>query len=374
MTKNLVIANGIIIFYIIQRIMEIWISKDNERWLKRNCHAVEVDKNEGHRMKIFHSMWFVSLILETNIKSDIHVGMEALGIYLILGLCMGVRFYCIDKLKRFWTIKIFSLQNQRLVIDGLYKYIRHPNYLVVIVEFVFLPLLFKAYLTLIVFSLINLIIISKRIKLEEVTLMGQTDYSEKFKGIKKLIPYFFILGFILLNPIHAKELSYQYKNYAEAKKSENYIKFEGASTKLGFITTGFDGYARDFKINYDLINTQLNNLEVKIVIATLDTDVESRNDKMVNSILNKDKYPEIHAAIIDKVILVNGEQMVNMEFTINGHKLIRPVKINVEKKLDYLLISGTTSIGLKELGLPDPSIVIAKVRDDFNLKFSIHLL
>jgi hypothetical protein len=40
---------------------------------------------------------------------------------------------------------------------------------------------------------------------------------------------------------------------------------------------------------------------------------------------------------------------------------------------DYILVTGATTIGLKELVLPDPSIVITKVNDSFDLTFSVHL-
>lgn len=373
MTKILVMANGIILFYILQRITEMLISKDNERWLKENCHAVEVDPSEAIKMKIFHSLWFISLLIETNIKKDIYDGITALFIYLILAICMGVRVYSVDKLKRFWTIKVFSLENQILVTDGLYKYIRHPNYLVVILEFIFLPLLFKAYLTMVVFSFINLFVLSKRINLEEVTLMNQTNYSEKFKGVKRLVPYFLFFGLFILNPVNAKELNYQYKNYEAAKKAEDFILFEGSSTKLGLITTGFDGYAKEYKVSYDLVNDQVNKLGVIIPVSALDTDVESRNEKMINTILNREKFPEIQVRIIDKVILTNGEQTLNMMFTVKDLKVIRPVVINVEKLKGQYYVTGKSTVGIKELGLPDPSIVIAKVKDELNLKFSIHL-
>lgn len=373
MTKNLIIANGIILFYIIQRITEMLISKENERWLKENCFAVEVDPKEGLKMKLFHTFWFVSLLIETNVVNDIQVEFWAFIIYSLLAFCMMIRIYSIEKLNRFWTIKIFSMENQVLFTDGLYKYIRHPNYLIVIVEFLLLPLLFKAYFTMILFSFLNLLVLSKRINLEEVTLMAQSNYSEKFKNIKRFVPYFLIFGLFIFNPVSAKEVSYMHKNFEMAKKAESYIKFDGESTKLGFITTGFTGYAREFKINYDLISTQLNKLEVVILASALDTDLGARNDKMVNTILNIEKYPEIHAFIDTKIELVNGEQTINMTFQVKDQKISKPVKVVVEKRIDHILVTGDVSLGLKELGLPDPSIAIAKVNDIFKLAFSVRL-
>lgn len=373
MTKSLLISNGIIFFYIVQRLSEVFMSKENEKWLKENCSAKEADPSESLRMKIFHSLWFVALILEVNIKKELYSNTVSLVIYMILGLCLGVRFYSMEKLKRFWTIKIFTMQKQKVVTDGLYKYLRHPNYLVVVLEFLLLPLLFKAYFTMIIFSVANVFILSKRIKLEESVLMSQSDYREKFSGMKRLIPFFFAIFILINNFVGASEISYQFKNYDEARQSINYLKFEGASTKLGLITTSFDGYAKDMQIDYDLVNDQLNTLEATISVKGLDTDIKSRDEKMHNEIFEWERYPFIKAKIIDKLILTIGEQSLDMLFTIKGKEIKKRIKLKIEKRENKFFISGETSLGLKEFALPDPSIAIASVRDSFDLKFSIML-
>ena len=373
MTKSLLISNGIIFFYIIQRLSEVAMSRENEKWLKEHCSAKEVDPLESLRMKIFHSLWFVALILETNIRQEVHSNITSLVIYIILGSCLGVRFYSMEKLKRFWTIKIFTMQNQKIVTDGLYKYLRHPNYLVVILEFIFIPLLFKAYFTLVIFSLANLFILTKRIKLEESVLMSQSDYRQKFSGVKRLIPFFLIVLISTNNFVDASELSYQFKNYDEARESVNYLKFEGASTKLGLITTSFDGYAKDIQINYDLAHDQLNSLEVTILVKGLDTDIKSRDEKMHNEIFEFGVHPIIKARALGKLVLAPGEQNVDMLFTVKGKELTKKIKLKIEKKEDRFFISGQTSLSLKELALPDPSIAIATVRDNFDVKFAIIL-
>jgi methyltransferase len=63
---------------------------------------------------------------------------------------------------------------------GPYRLLSHPNYLVVILEFVLLPLLMHAPYTLALFFPANLLIVRERISLEEKALREFTDYSEKF--------------------------------------------------------------------------------------------------------------------------------------------------------------------------------------------------
>jgi len=184
MDKHIIVLNGIILFYIIQRIAELIISNENEKWLIRENEAQEVDPKETVRMRVFHSLWFVSLIVEANLKGEFQTPAISLGLYLILALAMLIRFHSMEKLKQFWTVKVLSMKNHTIAHTGLYQFYRHPNYAVVVVELLCLPLLFKSYVTMILFSLINLYILSKRIELEESTLMKQSNYSELF-NVKK---------------------------------------------------------------------------------------------------------------------------------------------------------------------------------------------
>lgn len=363
MTKQILILNGIIVFYILQRISEMVISNENEKWLIKHCQAVEVNPKESLRMKLFHVMWFIALIIESNFKREFQPAGISLIIYSLLALGMGVRLHTMEKLRQFWTLKVMSMKNQIISTDGLYKYMRHPNYLVVMLEFVCLPLLFKAYFTMVIFSILNIFILSRRITLEERTLMKQSNYRELFMFLFTVISF----------SINAGEVNYQFKNYDEAKKSPSYIKFESTSTKFGFIKTGFDGYVKDVKINYDFSGEQLMHLDATIAAKSLDTDLSSRNEKMFNEILETEKFPNIQISIPEKILLTPGEHTTDIIFTIKGNKVKKPATFTVEKSAGRFVITGVSSLGLKEVGLPDPSIAIARVRDLFDLKFKIIL-
>lgn len=189
MEKQRIILNAIIVFYIIQRISEMAFSKYNEAILKEKYEAHEVNPRETLKMKLFHTTWFICLLVESNIRMSLQENKLAMFIYFILGLCLCVRMHTMEKLKNFWTIKVLSMKYHEVTSSGLYKYIRHPNYLIVVFEFIFIPLLFKAYGTLVIFSLLNLIVLYQRINLEEKTLIAQSNYLKVFYHTKRLIPY-----------------------------------------------------------------------------------------------------------------------------------------------------------------------------------------
>jgi methyltransferase len=63
-----------------------------------------------------------------------------------------------------------------LVRIGPYRLLRHPNYLVIVLEFLLLPLLMRAPVTLVLFSLANLAVLRQRIRIEEMALRDATDW------------------------------------------------------------------------------------------------------------------------------------------------------------------------------------------------------
>lgn len=371
MEKQQIILNAIILFYIIQRISEMAFSNHNESILKKNNQAVEVNPSETLKMKLFHTLWFVGLIIESNANNTIQSDQVSIIIYLILGICLFVRMHTMEKLKEFWTIKVLSMTNQNIITNGLYKYLRHPNYLIVILEFMFIPLLFKAYWTLIIFSIINLIVLYQRIKLEEETLMSQSNYNKIFSKTKRLIPFIFFL--ILSFNTRASEIKIHSNDYEHAKNNIAFIKFESTSTKFGVFSSTFDGYARDIMIRYELTNNEVSKLEVEIPVKGLDTDNNARNEKMYNEVLDSTNHPTISVSSAEKISLQPGEKVIDMTFLVKGNKVSKEVKLTITKENGKILIKGFTTLGLKELQLPDPSIAIAKVRDIFDLSFVILL-
>ena len=96
-----------------------------------------------------------------------------------LVLVTGFRYVSIATLGRHWTTRIVSVSGSRVVRAGPYRFFRHPNYLVIVLEFLLLPLLLRAPFTLVAFSLANLPVLRQRIRLEEKVLRETTDYGER---------------------------------------------------------------------------------------------------------------------------------------------------------------------------------------------------
>jgi methyltransferase len=69
-----------------------------------------------------------------------------------------------------------TIPGQPPVTDGIYRYLRHPNYIGVILELAAFPLIYSAYYTALLFSFLNLLLLRARIRLEEQALASDNNY------------------------------------------------------------------------------------------------------------------------------------------------------------------------------------------------------
>jgi len=266
-----------------------------------------------------------------------------------------------------WTTFPISFKGQKICSTGLYRYVRHPNYLIVIVEIFLIPLLGKCYITSIFFGVINFIFLIRRIKIEEAALSLLPDYSKVFTMKKKLIPFLYL--FLCLNFAHGREITLESKDFEEAQKQESYFKFIGESKKFGLISTSFEGYAKKFTLSFDERDNLLENISLVIDLKKLDTDNDSRNEKMWDLCLNTKEFPSLKIKI-EKITLSEESQTLKGLMEVRGSIIDIPIKI---KKINSHQFEGESHFKLSQAKIPDPSIAIASVNDEFQIKFSLRL-
>ena len=137
--------------------------------------AYEVGASHYPLMILLHVSFFVSLLIEVSYFNLTHSPLFLL--FFVMFLCVqGLRIWCLTSLGSFWNTKIIILPGANVVIKGPYKYLRHPNYLVVGIEIALLPLMFQAYFTAICFTILNAMMLSIRIPIEERALKEATNY------------------------------------------------------------------------------------------------------------------------------------------------------------------------------------------------------
>lgn len=157
-----------ITFVIIQRIIEVIIAKRNERWSKEHG-AVEFGTEHYKYIVALHTLFFVSLIIEYQLKPELINGWQ---IFLLVFICAQLlRYWSLFSLGKLWNTKILVIPNTPPVTKGPYRLMKHPNYLVVTLEILVIPIMFGAYVTVIIFSLLNFFLLFfYRIPQEEAAL------------------------------------------------------------------------------------------------------------------------------------------------------------------------------------------------------------
>lgn len=153
---------------ILLRISELVLSRSNEKWLLQNG-AIEFGKEHYPIIVALHVSFFISLVTEFLLKGSDSWSPVLMILYFLLILFKG---WIIFSLSKFWNTKIYHIPNHPLVKKGPYKYIRHPNYIVVVAEILIIPLVFELYITAVIFTILNAIMLTIRIKAEEKAMLN----------------------------------------------------------------------------------------------------------------------------------------------------------------------------------------------------------
>ena len=151
----------------LQRLAELAYAARNAR---RLVAAGAVEHGRGHYplFALLHGAWLAAILLAA--PPGTAIAWLPLALFLVL---QGLRLWVVATLGRFWTTRILTLSGAPLVRAGPYRYLRHPNYLVVVGEIALLPLVFGEWTVALAFSLLNLALLAWRIRIEERTLAAR---------------------------------------------------------------------------------------------------------------------------------------------------------------------------------------------------------
>lgn len=176
----------VFLFVACQRLIELQIAKRNAAHI-RSLGGYEVGAAHYPFLVAMHAVFFIFLFVEVHARGQDAAAPLPLPFALFL-LAQVLRVWCLATLGKFWNTRIFVLPGSRPVVRGPYRYLRHPNYTVVTLELLTLPLAFGAPLTALVFSLLNLAILRVRIRIEEAALSEVTEYDREMAQQLRFFP------------------------------------------------------------------------------------------------------------------------------------------------------------------------------------------
>ena len=152
----------------LERLGELWLARRNTAALLAKG-AYEAAPGHYPLIVMLHTFWLAGLWL---IGWSAVVSLGWLAVFIALQI---PRVWIIATLGQRWTTRIIVLPDAPLVTSGPYRFVTHPNYLVVIAEIAVLPLCLGFPWYALVFSIGNLAVLGVRIRAENATFAGSGE-------------------------------------------------------------------------------------------------------------------------------------------------------------------------------------------------------
>ena len=154
---------ALLTFLTLQRIAELWWARQNERRLFA-AGGVEYGRSHLVLIVLVHAAWLIGMWA---LAYDRPV--EPLFLVIVVLFQIG-RFWVLGTLGRRWTIRIIVVRGEKLLTRGSYRWLRHPNYVVVTGEIASVPLALGLPLYALAFSVLNAVVLAIRIPAENAAL------------------------------------------------------------------------------------------------------------------------------------------------------------------------------------------------------------
>ncbi len=158
-----------------ERLVEILISRRNLRRAAARGGFV-ADRRTFWEVAAFQVAWLAASAAEPVLLPRPFVAPLAVAMIAALIACQGLRYWAVATLGDRWNLSIVVVPGEIAVSTGPYRFVRHPNYLAVMVETLALPLLHTAWVTATLSLLVAVPIWRRRVRVEEKALARHSDY------------------------------------------------------------------------------------------------------------------------------------------------------------------------------------------------------
>ena len=153
----------------LERLLEVKTSLRNARWSFDNG-GVEYGKGHYPFMVILHTGFLFACVGEVYFLEQPFIPLLGWPMLILAVLCQGLRWWCITTLGQRWNTRVIIVPGLPRITGGPYRFFSHPNYIVVVLEGIALPLVHSAYWTALAFGILNALLLTVRIRCEEKAL------------------------------------------------------------------------------------------------------------------------------------------------------------------------------------------------------------
>ena len=152
-----------------ERLLELVVSRRNLAWSLARGGS---EHGRGHYpfMVVLHTALLVGAVVEVAVAERPFLPWLGWAMLALVVATQALRWWCIRTLGPRWNTRIVVVPGLPLVSRGPYRLLSHPNYVAVVVEGIALPLVHTAWVTALVFSVLNLLLLRVRIRAEEAAM------------------------------------------------------------------------------------------------------------------------------------------------------------------------------------------------------------
>jgi methyltransferase len=152
-----------------ERLVELVVSGRNANWSFANG-GKEFGRGHYPVMISMHTLLLVCCIAEVSLLHRPFIPWLGWPMVGVVALSTLLRWWCVATLGKHWNPRLIVIPGAPLVHRGPYRFLHHPNYTAVTAEVVALPLVHSAWLTAIVFTIANALVLNVRIRTENLAL------------------------------------------------------------------------------------------------------------------------------------------------------------------------------------------------------------
>lgn len=159
---------GLLALFAVERGAELWLSRRNAR---RSLARGALEAGRGHypAMVVVHALFLAACAAEALAWPEAPHAVALLALAGALG-AQALRWWAVSALGDRWSTRILVVPGEPPVTSGPYRWLRHPNYLAVVLEVACLPLAYGSWRTALAFSILNGLLLRARIPAEERAL------------------------------------------------------------------------------------------------------------------------------------------------------------------------------------------------------------
>jgi methyltransferase len=155
----------------VERLGELVVARRNEKWSAERG-AVEAGAAHYPFMVVLHTGLLAGCLLEVWLADRPFVPALGWPMLAVVVLAQALRWWCIRTLGHQWNTRIVVVPGLQRVTSGPYRRLPHPNYVAVVAEGIALPLVHSAWITALIFTLLNAELMRVRIRAENAALQS----------------------------------------------------------------------------------------------------------------------------------------------------------------------------------------------------------